>query len=180
MKIIYGQHRDQWMGRRDRRVRGLSNIGRVLIRQGRLTFPNTQQHLVSDSLTPPRPGHHKILALLLVDPNSHIFSTAHIPCQQRGVVGREPLVKDQGVENYVNKLPNEWNLGYDYGYGGGISDENWKKQRCWGRSSWMRGLYLHQIELFVPYSNLVQVQFMLLANSMAGGLASILSLFIIT
>jgi Protein of unknown function (DUF4246) len=60
-------------------------IGDVVTRQGRvITFPNSLQHQVQpfsleDST---RPGHRKILALFLVDPNAEIISTAHVPCQQ--------------------------------------------------------------------------------------------------
>ncbi len=50
-----------------------------------ITFPNLLQHQVQPfklaDLT--RPGHRKILALFLVDPNIRIISTANVPCQQR-------------------------------------------------------------------------------------------------
>ena len=58
----------------------------MLCRENRLlTFPNTLQHRVkpfhlADSS---KPGHRKILALFLVDPNIRIISTANIPVQQR-------------------------------------------------------------------------------------------------
>ena len=57
-----------------------------MIREGRLlVFPNVLQHRVLPfSLADvTRPGHRKILALFLVDPNIPIPSTANIPPQQR-------------------------------------------------------------------------------------------------
>lgn len=64
----------------------VQEVGDVLCREDRLlTFPNILQHRVkpfrlADSS---RPGHRKILALFLVDPNIHVISTANIPIQQR-------------------------------------------------------------------------------------------------
>ncbi|KAJ6184217.1 hypothetical protein N7519_005518 [Penicillium mononematosum] len=48
-----------------------------------LTFPNTLQHRVSPfSLADnTKPGHRKILALFLVDPNLRIISSANVPPQ---------------------------------------------------------------------------------------------------
>ncbi|KIL58130.1 hypothetical protein M378DRAFT_341318, partial [Amanita muscaria Koide BX008] len=60
-------------------------IGSVDTREGRLiTFPNILQHRVqpfklADST---RPGHRKILALFLVDPNAKVISTANVPSQR--------------------------------------------------------------------------------------------------
>lgn len=54
--------------------------------EGRLlTFPNILQHRVNPFtlVDPTKPGHRKILALFLVDPNLPILSTANVPCQQR-------------------------------------------------------------------------------------------------
>lgn len=64
---------------------GIQDLGRIHTKQGRLlAFPNVLQHRV-----PPfsladntRPGHRKILALFLVDPNLKILSTANVPPQQ--------------------------------------------------------------------------------------------------
>ncbi|OGM49977.1 hypothetical protein ABOM_001243 [Aspergillus bombycis] len=61
------------------------NLGSVVCQEGRLlTFPNILQHRVSPfSLTDrSKPGHRKILALFLVDPNMRIISSANIPPQQ--------------------------------------------------------------------------------------------------
>lgn len=60
-------------------------IGGVDTCEGRLlTFPNVLQHRVGSfklrDLT--KPGHRKIVALFLVDPNIKVISTAHVPCQR--------------------------------------------------------------------------------------------------
>lgn len=53
--------------------------------EGRLvTFPNILHHQVqpfrlADST---KPGHRKLLALFLVDPNINVISTADVPCQR--------------------------------------------------------------------------------------------------
>ncbi|KAG6864409.1 hypothetical protein C0991_009702 [Blastosporella zonata] len=65
---------------------GVQDSGTVDTPEGRLlTWPNVLQHRVQPfELTDPgKPGHRKILALFLVDPNIRIISTANIPCQQR-------------------------------------------------------------------------------------------------
>jgi len=65
---------------------GLQVVGSVETREGRLlTFPNILQHQVQPFSLADRtkPGHRKILALFLVDPNLPILSTASVPCQQR-------------------------------------------------------------------------------------------------
>lgn len=54
--------------------------------EGRLlTWPNVLQHQVQpfELADRSKPGHRKILALFLVDPNIRVISTANIPCQQR-------------------------------------------------------------------------------------------------
>lgn len=64
----------------------VQEIGSVETRQGRfLAFPNVLQHKVQPfSLADPtKPGHRKILALFLVDPNIKIISTANVPCQRK-------------------------------------------------------------------------------------------------
>ncbi|PPQ63545.1 hypothetical protein CVT24_004775 [Panaeolus cyanescens] len=65
---------------------GVQDIGSVETREGRLlTFPNVLQHRVEpfELADPTKPGHRKILALFLVDPNIKIISTAHVPCQRK-------------------------------------------------------------------------------------------------
>ncbi|KAG5634945.1 hypothetical protein H0H81_000256 [Sphagnurus paluster] len=64
----------------------VQNIGSVETREGRLlVWPNILQHRVEpfalDDKT--KPGHRKIVALFLVDPEVKVISTANVPCQQR-------------------------------------------------------------------------------------------------
>lgn len=115
--IPYEQNRHEWLEvifgcEQDGPT--LQNIGHVLTRQGRLlTFPNTLQHLVEpfQLADPSRPGHRKLLALFLVDPNIHILSTAHIPCQQQEWWAESVRLKTLGPKNYLGKLPNEiWDM----------------------------------------------------------------------
>lgn len=91
----------------------LQNIGSVLTREGRmLFFPNVYQHHVSpfELVDKNKPGHRKILALFLVDPQIPVISTANVPPQQRqwwtesvtptGRLGKlPPEVTDMVVEN---------------------------------------------------------------------------------
>ncbi|GLB35536.1 putative protein of unknown function (DUF4246) [Lyophyllum shimeji] len=65
---------------------GVQDVGSVDTREGRLlTWPNTLQHRVQPFELEDRtkPGHRKILALFLVDPNIRVISTANVPCQRR-------------------------------------------------------------------------------------------------
>ena len=83
-------------------------VGAVETREDRcIAFPNTYQHRVSSfSLEDPtRPGHRKILALFLVDPNVQLPSTTHVPPQQASW-----QVKELGQVNPsapAHKLPAE-------------------------------------------------------------------------
>jgi hypothetical protein len=64
----------------------LQVLGKVSTREGRLlVFPNVYQHRVLpfELADATKPGHRKLLALFLVDPNIKIPSTANIPPQQR-------------------------------------------------------------------------------------------------
>ncbi|KAF9527148.1 hypothetical protein CPB83DRAFT_816168 [Crepidotus variabilis] len=64
----------------------VQELGSVETREGRLlTFPNILQHRVDkfELADPTKPGHRKIVALFLVDPNIKVISTAHVPCQQQ-------------------------------------------------------------------------------------------------
>lgn len=64
----------------------MQEIGGVETREGRLlTFPNILQHRVGPFklADPTKPGHRKIVALFLVDPNIKVISTAHVPSQQQ-------------------------------------------------------------------------------------------------
>ncbi|KAI9804079.1 MAG: hypothetical protein M1825_001480 [Sarcosagium campestre] len=49
-----------------------------------------------------RPGHRKILALFLVDPNARIISTANVACQQE-----EWVAEQLGVDGLLQKVPPE-------------------------------------------------------------------------
>ncbi|KAI2775650.1 hypothetical protein F4815DRAFT_504153 [Daldinia loculata] len=61
-------------------------LGSVLTRPGRLlAFPNVFQHQVQPFRLedPTKPGHRKILAMFLVDPNLRVLSTGVVPPQRR-------------------------------------------------------------------------------------------------
>lgn len=87
--IGYNQHDHVWA----KPVFGLENddscvqdVGDIVCKEGRLiTFPNILQHRVQpfELEDHSKPGHRKLLALFLVDPNIRIISTANIPPQQR-------------------------------------------------------------------------------------------------
>ena len=89
MNVEYEQSDDQWLTD----IFGCENwkgavqhVGSVETREGRLlTFPNILQHRVEPFklADPTKPGHRKIVALFLVDPNLKVTSTAHVPCQQQ-------------------------------------------------------------------------------------------------
>ncbi|CAI6295245.1 unnamed protein product [Periconia digitata] len=79
------EHLERLFGTMDQEG-AVQELGAVLTREDRvLTFPNVLQHRVSPfSLTDKtKPGHRKILALFLVDPNLRIPSTAIVPPQQK-------------------------------------------------------------------------------------------------
>ncbi|KAK5685098.1 hypothetical protein LTS10_003173 [Elasticomyces elasticus] len=64
----------------------IQDLGQVLTKEGRvIVFPNVLQHCVQPFRLEDasKPGHRKILALFLVDPNVRIPSTAHVPPQQK-------------------------------------------------------------------------------------------------
>ena len=64
----------------------VQDVGDVFCKEGRLiTFPNILQHQVQPFRlqNASEPGHRKILALFLVDPNIRVISTANVPPQQR-------------------------------------------------------------------------------------------------
>ena len=97
----------------------MQEIGSVLTCEGRLlAFPNVFQHCVAPfSLADPsKPGHRKILALFLVDPNLPVLSTANVPPQQRdwwirevasssGAIGDLPVELIDMVGNHVQDFP---------------------------------------------------------------------------
>ncbi|KAJ0297072.1 hypothetical protein Brms1b_013642 [Colletotrichum noveboracense] len=64
----------------------IQDLGSVLTREDRLiVFPNVYQHCVApfELVDKTKPGHRKILALFLVDPDVPIISTANVPPQQK-------------------------------------------------------------------------------------------------
>ncbi|KAJ2927367.1 hypothetical protein H1R20_g9729, partial [Candolleomyces eurysporus] len=89
MEVSYEQGSHEWLSE----VFGLrqhgdtiQDVGSVETCEGRLiTFPNILQHQVQPFklADPTKPGHRKIVALFLVDPNSRIISTADVPCQRQ-------------------------------------------------------------------------------------------------
>ena len=95
----------------------IQDLGSVVTRQGRLlTFPNVMQHRVNpfNLDDPSKPGHRKILALFLVDPNQRIISTANVPPQQASwweehlqltddVLGRVPQELTDDIRMMVSK-----------------------------------------------------------------------------
>ncbi|KAK2748704.1 hypothetical protein FQN57_000285 [Myotisia sp. PD_48] len=74
----------------------VQEVGSVLCTENRLVaFPNILQHRVEKFKLqdPSRPGHRKILALFLVDPNIRVISTANVPPQQwPSVHGTGPIL----------------------------------------------------------------------------------------
>ncbi|KAJ3562998.1 hypothetical protein NP233_g9227 [Leucocoprinus birnbaumii] len=106
--VGYEQHDNDWLDV----IYGLENwqpliqeLGGIQAREGRLvTFPNILQHQVQPFrlVDPTKPGHRKILAFFLVDPNIKIISTANVPCQRQD--WREELVLESSV---LAKLPAE-------------------------------------------------------------------------
>ena len=61
-------------------------LGSVVTKQGRcLAFPNVYQHQVQpfELIDKSKPGHRKILALFLIDPETERPSTSDIPPQQQ-------------------------------------------------------------------------------------------------
>lgn len=87
--IPYEQNDNDWLSEifgLENWAPGIQDVGSIEAREGRLvTFPNVLQHRVRPFklADPTKPGHRKILALFLVDPNIKIISTANIPCQRR-------------------------------------------------------------------------------------------------
>ena len=96
----------------------VQTVGDVACTQGRLiSFPNIFQHRVQPFRLedPTKPGHRKILALFLVDPNIRIISTANVPSQRRDwwnemipwndILGRLPRELQDQVLSYLEDFP---------------------------------------------------------------------------
>ncbi|KAJ5889001.1 hypothetical protein N7495_009042 [Penicillium taxi] len=87
----------------------LQNYGEVETHQGRLlAFPNVFQHRVSPFhlIDPTKPGHRRFIALWLVDPTSHIISTANVPPQQMNW-WLDSILGNTNREAALSKLPAE-------------------------------------------------------------------------
>jgi Protein of unknown function (DUF4246) len=85
----------------------VQEVGGIETREGRLiTFPNILQHRVKpfELLDKTKPGHRKILALFLVDPNVRVLGTAHVPPQQSDW-WQKSLREDPKIP--INNLPFE-------------------------------------------------------------------------
>ncbi|KAK2749298.1 hypothetical protein FQN55_003623 [Onygenales sp. PD_40] len=102
----------------------VQDIGDIACTEGRLlTFPNVLQHRVAPFALadPSKPGHRKILALFLVDPNIHIISSSHVPVQRRDwfeemvsmdqVLGGLPRELGDEIEGYLEK--EGWMMGME-------------------------------------------------------------------
>ncbi|KAG9019805.1 hypothetical protein FRB90_005953 [Tulasnella sp. 427] len=103
-----------------------------------VTFPNIYQHRVSSFklVDPSKPGHRKILALFLVDPEFRVPSTADIPPQQIHWIrqaAHEAFIKDnQGmkvplpvevVDMIAERVDNAMTLAEAKAYREGLMDE---------------------------------------------------------
>ena len=89
----------------------MQEIGDILALPGRLvTFPNIFQHRVKPFCLSDRskPGHRKILALFLVDPNIRVISTANVPPQQQEWWAGEVMqLQDSLISNFPPELQKE-------------------------------------------------------------------------
>ena len=121
--VNYPQNEDEWL----EDIFGCSNwaaavqhVGSIHTKEGRIsTFPNIVQSRVQpfQLADPTKPGHHKILALFLVDPNIRIISTANVPCQrkdwwseiirnERGGISDLPVELQDSIFDAVDGFPN--------------------------------------------------------------------------
>lgn len=95
----------------------VQDVGTVDTPEGRLlTWPNILQHQVQPFQLedPTKPGHRKILAFFLVDPEIHIISTANVPWQQRdwwaiydkeSAISQLPAKVREHIIGYVEEFP---------------------------------------------------------------------------
>lgn len=104
----------------------VQDLGRVRTRPGRLlAFPNVLQHRVGnfELRDASKPGHRKILAMFLIDPNIRILSTANVPPQRLDWWARE-VRKEQPfaalllelfdrIMDFVEDFPISWNAACD-------------------------------------------------------------------
>ena len=119
--VDYGQDEHSWLSdvfNCHPNEPAIQYVGNVDTKEGRLlTWPNILHHRVQsfELADPTRPGHRKILALFLVDPNVRVISTANVPCQQKdwwiedvrknGGLARLPYELQTQVFNDVEEFP---------------------------------------------------------------------------
>ncbi|KZV97530.1 hypothetical protein EXIGLDRAFT_670061 [Exidia glandulosa HHB12029] len=86
----------------------VQNLGSLETKGGRcIAFPNIFQHCVApfSLVDKTKPGHRKILALFLVDPNVQIPSTSTVAPQQKDLLVE--TLESCGGHNHMAKLPTE-------------------------------------------------------------------------
>ncbi|TFK95680.1 hypothetical protein BDV98DRAFT_577376 [Pterulicium gracile] len=142
MRTLYGLDRDEIC---------VQERGSVTTYQHRsIAFPNIYQHRVSPFTLHDRtkPGHRKIIALLLVDPTIYIPSTTQIPPQQTHLYERA-IVKDSVL--LAQKLPVELRQKIAGSLGGGLmgrEEAEEVKARFVGERAMDRERYGGENELF--------------------------------
>ncbi|KAI0147716.1 hypothetical protein GGR57DRAFT_475677 [Xylariaceae sp. FL1272] len=112
---------ERWLGI-SRDDAPLQRLGQVATRQGRLlAFPNVLAHQVLPFklADPSGPGHRKILAMFLVDPNIRVLSTSVVPPQRKDWWAREvrkirplstiPIEIFDLIIEHVEGQPMSWN-----------------------------------------------------------------------
>ncbi|OTB16768.1 hypothetical protein K445DRAFT_317065 [Daldinia sp. EC12] len=117
-------------------------IGSVLTRPGRLlVFPNVFEHEVQPFQLedPTKPGHRKILAMFLVDPNLRILSTGVVPPQRKDWWAPEvrkippfsklPMEIFDEIIDFVDGFPMSWEQAQEV-------RENLMDERSWTYETW--------------------------------------------
>jgi len=112
--VHYPRHEHSWLTTVfgfDNGDSAVQEIGDILALPGRLvTFPNILLHCVNSFRLSDRskPGHRKILALFLVDPNIRVISTANVPPQQQDWWAGEVMqLQDSLISNFPPELQKE-------------------------------------------------------------------------
>lgn len=108
----------------------VQELGRVALPQGRLvTFPNVLESRRGpfELLDPTKPGHHRCVTLMLVDPNYRVCSTRNVPPQPHDWIpsetnGREDIEK-----------PSWSTMGSEEAEG---HRESMMKERAWMHYAW--------------------------------------------
>ncbi|EEP82469.1 predicted protein [Uncinocarpus reesii 1704] len=108
LEIGYEQFHFEWQEKvfgLEEEALAVQELGSVSCKEGRLlTFPNIFQHRVEPFhlKDPTKPGHRKIVALFLVDPNVRITSTAEVPAQRK-----DWWLRQVPLDNILTRLPQE-------------------------------------------------------------------------